>query len=318
VRKHLWIPFSVFACAALSEAVSRWGLGLGDPPLSYADPQIEYLFRPDQDVRRFGRRVRYNAYSMRSDGFPPHKSDRAELRALVLGDSVVNGGSLTDQADLATSIAATKAREALRRPVMVGNISAGSWGPPNLLAYAKRFGFFDADLVVVVLSSHDCWDVPTFQPVVDVDPAFPGHHPPSAVWEALTRYVIPRVRGRTATPAAPGRSEADKRAALASLRDVLAMARSSGARTALVLHRERGELGRATSAIEGFCEFDTLAKHEGVPTYDLGAVTPRETVACYRDEIHLNDRGQAVLASLLLRLILDDASGIEASRSPGL
>jgi hypothetical protein len=166
-----------------AESFCRFYLGLGDPPLSMADPRIEYLFKPNQNCRRFGNTIRYNAWSMRSDDFPARKADPNEYRVMVFGDSVVNGGALTDQSKLATMILQERLRADLKRPVIVGNISAGSWGPPNMLAYAQKFGLFDADVVVVVLSSHDYADVPTFTPVVGVDPSFPEHRPWCATWE---------------------------------------------------------------------------------------------------------------------------------------
>jgi len=43
----------------------------------------------------------------------------------------------------------------LGRPVVVGNASAKSWGPPNELAYLQHFGTLDADVVILELSSHD-------------------------------------------------------------------------------------------------------------------------------------------------------------------
>src|SRR5206468_1208991 len=149
---------------------------------------------PDQDCRRLGHRIKYNHYSMRSDDFPEHKTDRNELRALVVGDSVINGGVPTDQSELATEILKRRLAEDLKRPVVVGNISASSWGPPNELAYLKRYGLFDADVLVIVVSSHDYVDVPTFVPVVDVDRSFPGHKPVSALWEGIDRYWLQRFR----------------------------------------------------------------------------------------------------------------------------
>jgi len=38
-----------------------------------ADPTIEYLYQPNQDIHRFGSHLRFNAYSMRSDDFPARK-----------------------------------------------------------------------------------------------------------------------------------------------------------------------------------------------------------------------------------------------------
>lgn len=77
----------------LGELFARFYLGLGDPPLSVAHPTIEYMFKPNQDVYRFGNRQLYNRYGMRSPYFDREKSDD-ELRILVIGDSVVNGGKI--------------------------------------------------------------------------------------------------------------------------------------------------------------------------------------------------------------------------------
>src|SRR5881394_1856062 len=118
------VAFALAVLGAAGELVARYGVGLGDPPLSQADPQIEYLFKPNQDCRRLGRRVAYNQYSMRSDPFPVHKADPNEIRVMVVGDSVVNGGVLTDQSELATEVLKRKLAAKLNRPVVIGNISA--------------------------------------------------------------------------------------------------------------------------------------------------------------------------------------------------
>ncbi|MCZ6851077.1 MAG: hypothetical protein O7F17_05495, partial [Planctomycetota bacterium] len=91
----LIIVASLFALLALVEFFARVVIGLGDPPLWIEDREIEYLPQPSKSYRRFGNRISYNAYSMRSRDFPPSKSDPAEVRVLVVGDSIVHGGSNT-------------------------------------------------------------------------------------------------------------------------------------------------------------------------------------------------------------------------------
>lgn len=163
------IALGVFVLAVFSaEIFCRFCLGLGDPPLLQTDPQIEYLYQPSRTYHRFGNVIRYNAYSMRSDDFPLAKSHPDELRLLVLSDSVITGDAQIDQKDLATEILRRDLQALLNRPVIVGNVSAGSWGPGNLLAYVRKFGWFDADLAILVLSCHDHADHPTFQPWVGV------------------------------------------------------------------------------------------------------------------------------------------------------
>jgi hypothetical protein len=202
------------------ELFARFYLGLGNPPITITHPTIEYLFAPNQRVRRFGNRFETNSYSMRSAEFSRNKENPNELRILVLGDSIINGGALTDQDDLATELLQRDLAEWLHRPVVVGNVSAGSWGPPNLLAYVNEFGTFDADIAVFVFNSKDASDVPTFEPL-DRN-LFPQSKPPSALWEAVTRYLPRYLPGGAApTDEATPPSNADKTASLAAARTLI-------------------------------------------------------------------------------------------------
>jgi len=89
---------------------------------------------------------------------------------------------------LATEILQRELRKRSDRPVAVANVSAGSWGPGNLLAYVEVFGVFDADVVFVVLSSHDATDVPQFGNLVGTA-NFPDVKPKWALSEAMFRYL---------------------------------------------------------------------------------------------------------------------------------
>jgi hypothetical protein len=266
------------------EAVARFVLGLGDPPLTIRDPDIEYLFAPNRCYHRFGNRVCYNAWSMRSDDLPAAKAD-GERRVLVLGDSVINGGATTDQADLATEILKK------RLGIVVGNVSAGSWGPANLLAYLKRFGSFDADELVFVFSAHDLTDLPLFEP--DLGPDFPETTPPFALWEAATRY-LPRYLGvgtvsSTNSGPRPAVDKAAEGRKVAS--ELLAFARSMAPSLCVVFHHDRETIGKTPSEEIAFGEIATAA----------GArfVSGIETASDYRDFIHLNAAGQTALADTI-------------------
>ena len=206
-RRSLLAGMFLFASVALLELFARIALGLGDPPLTQRDPGIDYLFVPGT-YHRFGNTIHYNSFSMRADEISPTKQNPDELRVLVMGDSVLNGGALTDDQDLATFIAQQRLRERLGRPVWVGNVSAASWGPGNLLAYADRFGWFDADVVIFLLSSHDVRDVPGFQ--ADLGPNFPLSRPSLALTEGLTRY-LPRYLPAVATARVQGSQDLHER-----------------------------------------------------------------------------------------------------------
>jgi lysophospholipase L1-like esterase len=286
-----------------------------------ADPEIEYLFKPNQEIRRFGNRIHYNAYSMRSDDFPKLKSDPRELRVIFLGDSVINGGALTDQSAIATEILKKRLTSELGRPVVVGNVSAGSWGPANLLAYVKQqSGWFDADVVVIVLSSHDYGDAPTFKPVVGVQRDFPDHRPLLALEEGFARYLLPRLQSGASSSNASVPSDQPPDAkqieqSMSAIAELIDRARASGATVIVAQHFEPQEL---TGALRpGHDRILQLAEAAGVRVVQLG---PAEKAALdagnnpYRDTIHPNDAGQRVIADALFGPVVEAISARAATQ----
>ena len=191
---------------AVSEFICRFAIGLGDPPLYQADAQMEYILQPSKTYHRFHNRFSVNRYGMRADDFPASKSIPNELRVIVVGDSIVYGGVRIDQNDIDTEILKRELQREFGRPVVVGNASAKSWGPPNELAYLQRFGTLQADVVILELSSHDYADAPTFTPVVGVAAAYPDKKPALAVIDLLRTYLLPRLFHVGETPAAVDRS----------------------------------------------------------------------------------------------------------------
>ncbi len=292
---------------ATGELFARFGLGLGSPPLSQAHSQIEYLFQPNQDVQRFGNRVLINAYGMRSQAFPVKKPE-GEFRVMVFGDSVLNGGNLTDHDTLATTLLAERLAAAKGMPVVVGNISAGSWGPGNWLAYSREFGFFDADVVLVLISSHDIGDNPTFAPL---DPnTHPQETPMSALVEGMERYLPRYLPSWTAAltqvaagdPTAPPAGTNDNQAIAqgsADLRAFLDFARAQVPRVLVAQFPDRSELepGGLQPGYELIKSIGQESEAEVVSVFpDIKAALDRGENP-YRDNIHVNDVGQAVLAN---------------------
>jgi hypothetical protein len=288
------------------ELAARFYLGLGDPPLSQPHPTIEYLFKPNQRVHRFGNLFATNRYGMRSADFAPQKQQPGELRILVFGDSVINGGNLTDQARLATTTLQNQLGAILHRPVIVGNVSAGSWGPPNQLAYLRQFGFLDADIVVLVLSSSDFDDAPTYEPLNPL--THPTQAPVSALWEGITRY-LPRFIGHSAVneagivpDAAQVPNKRDIEVCAEAEREFFALAQAAGVRALLLQHWTALEL-RSHQALPGYAANRQIALDAGVPVADDADLLEsrlRSGHNPFRDDIHLNDVGQAALHELLL------------------
>jgi hypothetical protein len=269
----LLAALAILICVA--EIGARVGLGLGTPPLSVAHPTIEYMFAPNQNVSRFHRRTHINAWGMRSPDIDKAKPP-GQYRVLVLGDSVLNGGVIVDQSNLATSQLTTGSRLYL-------NASAGSWGPPNMLAYVREFGTFDADAVVIVVSSHDAFDVPTFAPLSPL--THPTEEPISALYEGVTRYAIPVVVSAMASPVTPQLGDV-----MPAFKDLLNTL--SGRPICVVQHITQAEIRSG--------EFESGHALIGKAAHDAGAVVIDDAEymdlqRSFRDNIHLSVAGQADL-----------------------
>jgi lysophospholipase L1-like esterase len=312
IRKRALVLAAIIliGLAAVGEWLARSKLGLGNPPLSVAHPTIEYLFKPNQDVKRFDNGVRINAYGMRSNHFSATKP-KEQFRVLVFGDSVLNGGNLTDQADLATELLADRLEQSLERPVVVGNVSAGSWGPGNWLGYAREYGFFDADVVILLISTHDHRDNPTF---ASLNPhTHPQNPPVLAVWEGITRYLpryLPLGSNRDALPGEDAvvvesdDQDFEAERGIADLEAFLRLARDSVPSVVVAQFLEKSEVLAQPRA--GHFLIRDAALQNGVP---VASTEPwfRKALETgptpFSDNIHLNAVGHKVLAGALWDLL---------------
>lgn len=311
-RKRLLIWFAVGVLVALiwSEVVLRYAVGLGDPPLYQLDPEIEYMLKPSQNVRRLGRTFSTNRSSMRSPEFAPTRTSSNEFRVLVVGDSIPNGGVRVDQKELATELLRERLKTDLKREVVVGNASAGSWGLPNEAAYLRRFGTFDADVIILVVNSGDATDVPTFTPL---PAAQPTDAPLLALEEVVENYG-PRALSRAginwftpAPPPEPPLADAQRRITAAA-RTIVDLAARSGARLAVVQHVTLGEFGGTLEP--GHAWLRQLFTDLRVPIVDLAQDIPKDRAseAYLSDRLHLSPLGQAALAASLRRAV--DAAAV--------
>jgi hypothetical protein len=270
---------------------------------------MEYLLEPSKTYYRFHKRFSVNQYGMRSDDFPPQKSDANELRVLVIGDSVIYGGVRIDQADIDTEILKRSLQKQFGRPVVVGNASAKSWGPPNELAYLQRFGTLQADVVILELSSHDYADAPTFAPVVGIAAAYPDKKPLLALTDLLETYLLPRYLhiGDTAEgvdrtlPDAPATPK-DIAECREAEREFFRFVRSHNAKVALIQHLSRPEVGGAYQV--GYYANQAVAKEESVPFVDddvelRNSLQQGQDPFNSGDPLHLNTVGQRILADSL-------------------
>lgn len=305
-----WLIGCVLVVLIAAELLVRFGIGLGDPPLWSLDPKIEYLAKPG-DHKRFGNRVQYNDYSMRSDDFSEIKSDPEEIRILVVGDSVVNGGNYIDQSDLATEIARDILEEKLDRPVVIGNVSAGSWGPRNQLEYLRRFGTLDADLVILVSHTGEVDDVPTYDVQLGVTYTKVDTKPLLALQEFFGRYVVQFFQQFTPRDPESVRNQGDRngefefstRPDMEAIDDLVT---DSGADFRILLHPRGRELnGNTPPRAEAI---EALARERDIPLIKLDERYRFELAIGNQiymiGDIHLNERGQELLAKGIVDTVL--------------
>ena len=299
--KGFKVVLGAIAIVGLAELGARYLLGLGDPPLSIPDAEIDYIFAPNQDCNRFGNRIVYNNLSMRCD-FDVDENC-ATSRIYVVGDSVVNGGVLTDHANLATTV--------LQRDlpnVQVCNVSAGSWGPGNYAAYFRRHPGLRGGTLVVEVNSHDLWeDDPrmTGGRNVGEDVAFPDHKPWCALWDGFNRYFVPRVRSwmhlrqiNTKVDVPKWGKDVNDPVARWNVRELDWLFGESFDKKVLLIHRSRQETRDANRVSIGEARLRQWAREKGIlcPLLELDAEQD------YRDTIHLNEAGQGKLYRLLRML----------------
>lgn len=277
------------------EAVLRWGVGLGDPPLAMLDPVTEYELVPSARYRRWGNDIAINSHGMRAPEHPA-TPEPGTGHVLILGDSVVYGGHFLDQSEtIAARLSsgldqgATRAECSLR----VLPMAVSSWGPVNQAAALERDGAFGARIAFLVLSAHDLYDVP-------FDPAdiLPYRTAPSrtalgdAIQIILERLFPPAI---AKDPRTPKQRAALSLGALERMADHLAQ---RDIPLVLAYHPTTPELsGQVRKEKAVFADWATRRDLEFLD------MTEHLRMIDYRDEIHPNAIGAQRIADHLQRVI---------------
>lgn len=295
-RQLLGLAGLSLGVVAAAEVGARKGLGLGDPPLYEADPAYEYRLRPHQRVQRFGHPFHTDRLGLRSAELAPQRAAN-QRRLLVIGDSVVWGGSRLDQQLLAT--------ERIRRTTgyEVANVAAPSWGPANQLAFLRRHGLLDATDVVLVISSHDAFDIPTFESL-SKHPERPTQKPWSALWEGWKRYVLPSITAEL-IGSPPTRPQAGSESALEDLDRLLTLVSRPGVRVGVVQFWERGEM-QSGRPYAGHQEIARVIQRHGIRPIQSGPEFRQcgPADALFSDHIHpYTASGQSCLAGTILKAL---------------
>jgi hypothetical protein len=295
------------AAGILLELFLRFIVGLGDPPLYQEHQSIEYLMKPGR-YRRFGNDVTVNSAGMRAPELAVSPVEIGAQRVLVIGDSVVNGGSLTDDRELSTSLLAERMSKFV--PTTVCNVSAGSWGPGNWLAYLRERGTFGARFAILVLNDGDATDAPTFAPL---GPEHPTRQPRSACSEFFCNY-LPRYL-RFGHGSQDGVSESVKQSSdpKEDLVACVELLRNAQVKICAVLFPAEAEVVLGQPG-KGRLALETKLRQLDVP-FVLADGYFRDAIARgltpYRDGIHPSVAGQALLVDCYLdalsRVVIPEA-----------
>ena len=292
------LVFMLLASIGIEVALRKlWGFGT--TIVFREDDAFEYIPQPNQNKVRFGNKIFYNEYSMRSR--PLGK----DMKCVVLGfgDSVINGGTLTDQDSLATSIVENQLQSEFKNGFRFLNISAGSWGPDNCAAYLNKYGAFDAKMIILFVSSHDAYDNMTFEKTVGVHESYPDKPYSLAIVELLDRYLKPRLLYAVGPDSQVDEFMINKSGSgfNPGFEFFKNYTRKHGIPFVVCLHAESQEVESGKFSAQGeeilaYCARNNIKVISGLK---IG-----EELRDFRDEIHINEIGQKRWAKSLYDEIL--------------
>ncbi|HET6244674.1 MAG: hypothetical protein H0V01_14370 [Bacteroidetes bacterium] len=226
-------------------------------------------------------------------------SQKDEIRILKIGDSIINGGSQTDQDSLASSILEEQLSKKFKKNIRVLNVGANSWGPDNAFEYIKKNGHFNSSLIVLVFSSHDYYDHMHFQKVVGVHPAWPSKKPFMAITDGFFKYFIPWFNNKISR-------NYNAYSYLSSHNNIEYMNKGWKAlfnyvndnqiEMLVYLHPSKQEIINGKYEDSGLKLLEVFSQNK---IKFLSGIEYNADSSLYRDFIHLNNKGQKALANVL-------------------
>jgi lysophospholipase L1-like esterase len=307
VKILVLISAIALALGILLEISLRLMFGFGTPLTYRSDPEIGYLLAPEQKVRRLGKKIEINQYSLRG---PTISSDRPvnTWRILLLGDSIANGGWWTDQEE---TIAALLEKAFPSRKIEVLNASANSWGPRNQLAYLKKYGSFQAQALLLLLNTDDLFSAAPNPNIVGRDKNYPPQRPPLALVELWQKYFT---KDYPAPPPEPGDIVATNLNAIAAIYQYsqeqqipLIIALTPLLRE--VENQQRPYEAKARQRLEEFVRQHNIPYLDFLPIFQAHSSPP----TLYRDSIHLTPTGNEIVTQGLQEALKNSATPSQKS-----
>lgn len=293
-----------FVSALLAELALRLLFGFGNPPLYMADDAIGYLLAPNQRVRRFGNLIAINQYSMRARPIEPSRPADT-LRVFLVGDSIINGNWWTDQSQIVSALIENNLSHRQKQRTEVLNASANSWGPRNELAYLKKFGTFESQIVMLVINTDDLFGTQPSSLQVGRDRSYPDKKPPLALLELIARFKK--------QPPIPGLKEIQDEKGdrigknLTAIQEIKNYVDANNGRLLLAMTPLKREVlnGPRDYELVARQRVDEFVAQQQIPYVDFLQPFQAHSVAdsLYRDHIHLSPTGNALVAQALSDLI---------------
>ena len=305
----------MIAALLVAELACR-AIGLHTPML-YETTPYGYRVRPNQEFHRFGNRVFINSYGLRSEALTPLPA-AGVLRVLCVGDSITNGGAITDQDDTYPYRLQNLLR-ASGRHAEVLNASAPGWAIANEAGWLRENGVFGSQVVVFTIGTLDLFQERAGSETVGSHPSFPSRAPAFALKNLVSHYLVPRVLRRTvADPGAQlsAQSLEGARTNIAQLLDAAEFTARSGAKLTVLFVEQPGQFEMADSytVLAKIMLFEALKEHE-IPYVDTReSIEQAGGVSLFRDHLHPNDQGNRVVANIAAKLLAPSTSEIPTAK----
>lgn len=304
--KIILIGLSLFIVSLfIIEGSLRLFFGLGKRPLYIADNEIGYLLAPNQNVRRLGNLTRINQYSMRSEDIEKSPCNDT-MRLFFIGDSIVNGCWWTDQNETISALVKEEIEKKSSQSIEVLNASANSWGPRNQLAYLKRFGTFNSQVIFLIINTDDLFSTKPTPLRVGKDIYYPDKQPILAIKEILDKvfYRDPKIPGMDEIVGEKGDRVGFNLEAIEKMKAIATQNNSQFMMVLTPLKREMNPEPRDYEKVARKRLQDWVGANN-VPFIDfLPIFAKQETIDdLYRDHIHLSPLGNQLVSQQISELI---------------
>jgi hypothetical protein len=302
LRKAALFLFAFVLLGFSTEAVLRFGLGLGNPVLVAPDSACDYIVKPDQRLYRFFKHTYINRFGMRSEEIPLERNPQS-LRLMFVGDSIAYGTSRVDQSEIFTDLLRRDLPGIVHRPVEVLNAAANGWAIDNELSFVRSRGVFQSNAVVLVLNSGDLT-----QPrarLADIGDDARTKADATAIGELYSRGIAPRIfhkAGRVdAGDSSGSATDPVVQANLSDLETLRKLSLSQHAQLVVAYVPFRKDLLTASPAFAGILR-DWTAAH-GVPFLDLSSAEAPYAIdeICQDAGVHFNAKGNRIVAQAIER-----------------